>query len=254
MKLSRIKLVAGLLAIGLTVAAFTQPLHAAERTISVTGMGSVNVEPDIAHVTLGVETRGAELSQAQASNSTLVDSVIAALRDQGIAESDMQTIGFSVWPMSVPHVRIFDPFFDGTMPPEEREYVVTNNIRVTIRDINAMGTVLSAALDAGANVTGGVNFAIQDSTAAYNRALALAMQNAAAKAQAIAGNLDVTLSTSPISVEEQGGMFMPISEQWVSMDMGGMGMGRALSAAAPVPMLVGELSVRAHVQVTYTFD
>jgi hypothetical protein len=63
--------------------------------IVVTGDGSVNVPPNYAQIRIGVTSR-------TKTNSKLVVAIIAALKDAGIAENDIQTARFSIQPNYTP--------------------------------------------------------------------------------------------------------------------------------------------------------
>jgi uncharacterized protein YggE len=132
-------------------------------TITVVGEGKVTLEPDIARITIGVETVTSTVKDASEQNRAAVESVLAALAEQGIAEEDMQTSGFSIY--------------------AER---VSNNVMVTIRDLENVGTILDAAIEAGANNIYGVEFALDDPGVAESDARAAAVEDAKAKAAELA--------------------------------------------------------------------
>jgi uncharacterized protein YggE len=223
---------------------FVPSVQAAEGTIVVQGMGAINITPDIAYVTVGVETRDADPRLAQAENNAAIQAVLDAMADLGIEESDMQTVGFFMWPM-IDHGW---GAFDQPEPNRILGYVVTNNVEITVRDIDLVGDVLSMAVEAGANTGGGVRFSVQDSSEAYNQALRMAIQNANQKAQTIASALGRPLGAA-ITVMERGGAFMPMS--WHHVDMMGA---RAMAGDMGVtPVQAGELTVSATVEVTFRF-
>src|SRR5215216_8166113 len=65
-------------------------------TVSVSGHGSVNVPPDTASVSIGVDIIKPTLGEAQEQATTQATAVIGALKDAGIAAEDIQTDYFSV--------------------------------------------------------------------------------------------------------------------------------------------------------------
>jgi uncharacterized protein YggE len=249
MKMSKMKLsaMAGFLAFALTSAMFVSPVYAADspNTIVVTGTGAVHTQPDIAHASLGVETRDADPRVAQTRNNELVASVIETMRSLGIDEADMQTTNFFMFPVFDHGGMRVDPM--GNFEQHEPRiigYSVSNTVRVTIRNLDIAGDVLSAAVAAGANVAGGIQFGLQDSSALYHQALALAINDAAGRAQSIAQALGKNLGT-PVAVVENSGWFMPMARA----EAFAMGM----AADGSVPVQAGELTVTASVQVTYSF-
>ena len=71
------------------------PLTAEEghlaRTIEVTGMGLVTQSPDLAKITLVVETQDASAEGANRANAAKTDRVIRALKKLGVSSEDLQT-------------------------------------------------------------------------------------------------------------------------------------------------------------------
>ena len=206
-------------------------------TISVSGRGAVNVTPDMATVTLGVTTENADARVALRENNEAMDAIIAAIKALGIAEDDIQTADFHMrdirdWSRNVDRII---------------GYAVSNSVRVTIYDLGLVGDIIGDATAAGATVSGGVRFSVRDSAAAYNEALALAVANAASKADAIAGALDMHVATV-VSVVETGGHHMPTNWASAMVPMAEMSFDMGMS----VPVQTGELTVTANVQIVYT--
>lgn len=208
-------------------------------SISVSGEASVTMEPNVAFVSLGVETQDLRPAYAQQRNSARMTDVMAALAALGIEESDIRTVWFNMHPVH--------DWSDHT--PRVVGYMVSNNISVTVRDINLVGQVLGAAAEAGANMASSVSFGLLDSTEAYNQALAEAVADATAKARIIATSLGRNLG-EVTHVSESGSMgMMPFpaarSDMW--FDGGGFIGAQAMG----VPIHGGELSVFARVHVTF---
>src|ERR1700738_2808514 len=68
-----------------------QPQQAPEARIVVTGEGSVSVKPNYAQIRSGVTTRTKTVKEGVDASSKLMVAIIAALKDAGIAEKDIQT-------------------------------------------------------------------------------------------------------------------------------------------------------------------
>ena len=68
------------------------------RTITVGGEGSVSAAPDLADVTLGVETRARSARDALTANSEEMAAVMSRLERLGIPPEDMQTTELSLYP------------------------------------------------------------------------------------------------------------------------------------------------------------
>src|SRR5262249_25246484 len=73
-----------------------------EARIVVTGEGSVRVTPNYAQITSGVTTRTKTVKEGVDTDSKLMVAIIAALKDAGIADKDIQTVRFSIQPVYAP--------------------------------------------------------------------------------------------------------------------------------------------------------
>ena len=150
--------------------------------LTATGDGSVMVVPDIAIVTIGVVSRGATAREALDANSADIGKVIDAIRGEGVADKDIGTSGFSVNP-------VYEAPPDNgaeTRPPRVLGYDVSNEVRVTIRDIAASGAVLDKVVSAGANQVNSIAFDISDRVKPSDEALAAAVADATRKGKLIA--------------------------------------------------------------------
>lgn len=215
----------------------TQPVVSAtvDRSITVVGEGKVSIEPDIARVSIGVETVKNSVQEASAENKTLVEAVLAALRAQGIEDKDLQTSGFTIY------AERYGP--EGPLAEGDVRYRVSNNIMVVIRNLENAGLILDAAVEAGANNIYGVEFALDDNSAAESEARAKAIADAKAKAEDIAGLSEVTLG-QVMSVSEvigSGGGFYAGNFAEQARGFGGGG----------APIQPGQLELVMQLQVVY---
>ncbi len=207
-------------------------------TITVVGEGTTQIEPDIAVATIGVQVADTEVQAASSSAQTTMEAVLAAIREQGVADEDIQTTGFSIFAEFGPP----DPTGEQTQEPL---YRVSNNVNVTIRALDQVAAVLDAAIAAGANNIFGVTFNIDDASQAESDARAQAIEQAAAKAQELAGLTNLQLGTV-LSISEvigsQGGYFA--SPGLRADSAAGMGGGS--------PIAPGQLTVSVQLEVVYS--
>lgn len=208
------------------------------RTITVSGTGTAYGSPDLATVQLGVQTRNTDPGQAVTENTDRMAALVAAIQNLGIPERDIQTTNFSVYAQQE-----YDPRTG--MQLETITYVVDNTVSVTVRDIGRLGDVLSGAVDAGANSIYGVSFSVADKTGLENEARELAMNDARARAEALAQAAGVQLDTV-LSISEN---FAPVQPLYYEGRDMAAGMG---GAAAAVPVQTGQIAVDLLVSVTYT--
>jgi uncharacterized protein len=238
-------LVMGLMVVGLLVSACGQPAPAVDNTaagvsnphtVSVSGMGEVYLKPDVAYVTLGIRTQSDEAGSAVSENNSVADAIMAALQGKGIAESDIRTSSFNVY---------WNEEWQGEGVPMKRSYVVENMMEVTVKDFDDLGSVLDAALGAGANSVHNVRFDVLDKTEAAKVARELAVANAMAQAQQLADAAGITLGEIiNLSTYGSGSVVDP---QWGR----GMGGGASMEAAADVPVSGGQLTYQVEVNLIY---
>ena len=142
-------------------------------TVSVSGHGQVNVPPDTASVSIGIDVIQPTLVEAQEQATAQATAVIEALKAAGIADEDIQTAFFNVTIL-----RDYDPAAAVAATPESEHaeptqitgFEILNQLQVTVRDTDLLGALLDEAVNAGANSINGVTFSVDDQTAAASEA------------------------------------------------------------------------------------
>jgi uncharacterized protein YggE len=217
------------------------PGYQASHTITVLGQGSVQIEPDIAQISIGVETSAASVAEASAANATQMESILAALQKAGIADKDIQTTSYSIRIDRYAEPR---PMTEEA-PAEETQfqYVVSNMVNVTIRDLDQVSEVLDAVIEAGANNIWGVSFGLEDEDAAVADARAKAIVDAKVRAEALAELGEVELGPVMSISEVIGGGAFPTAAVMLESAVKGGG-----------PISPGELEIGYQVQVTYYIE
>ncbi|MBC7222824.1 MAG: SIMPL domain-containing protein, partial [Anaerolineae bacterium] len=199
---------------------------AGPRLLSVNGVGTATATPDIAYVELGVDVKSASASEVVAESTDRMNKVMEALAELEVEEKDIRTVAYNMW-VEEEHDR------EGN-PTGERTYHVVHRVRVTVRALDQVGTLLEKALEAGANTVGGIQFAVEDPTALQQEAREKAIANAKDKAQQLADGLGVSLG-EPYTINEYSAAG-PLVERAMVMEARAVGGG-----AGPVPVSPGEL-------------
>ncbi len=218
----------------------TQPVAEAaaptsERSITVVGTGKVTGKPDIAHVTVGIETQASSLQKAVDDNKAKMNGLLDTLKKLGLAEKDIQTSNYSVYTE-----RPSTPTPAAAASAEQMIYHVTNQVDVTVRDVNQLGDVLDKVVAAGANNIYGVNFSVEDTAKLEADARAKAVADAKSRAEGLAQLNGVQLGEVLTVSEVIGGSALP-------MDYGAKGMG----GGGSTPVQPGELEMSVSIQITY---
>lgn len=170
---------------------YTSPLPPDTRTpspepvvpgsITVVGVGKVTVVPNVVKIQVGVESISTTVAAATTENDKVMDAVLAALKEEGIAEKDIQTSYYSIHPE---YER--DRVGSETELPKIIGYRVSNSVTVTVRDAEDMrkvSAVLEAVVEAGANSLGSITFTVDDLQAVEDEARELAVADAKRRAE-----------------------------------------------------------------------
>jgi uncharacterized protein YggE len=210
-----------------------QPVN---RTLSVNGSGKVFLTPDIAYITIGVHTEGATATEAVSDNNEQTQAVISALQSAGIAEKDMQTNNFSIYPQQ--------QYDDQGKPTGEVRYSVDNSVMVTVRNIDTIGDVLDTVVTAGANAINGIQFDVENKTAALTEARKAAVADARTKAQELAEAAGVELGDVQSISEYTSGGPQPMYDMRAAAP--------AAEMASSVPVQPGQMLVTLEVSVSFS--
>lgn len=202
--------------------------------IAVNGEGSIKVKPDIAYLSLGVQTQNSNAKVAQSENATKMNNVMTALKQLGIKEEDIQTTQYSMYPNHVYNHNTGKSTIDG--------YTVQNMVRVVIRNLDSVGTVIDTVSKNDSNLINSIEFGISNTSKYYLEALSKATTDAKGKADAIAKTISVSIS-KPSKVIESGQSSPIIYEARVMMD----------KQAEATSISSGMLEVTASVTVEYTY-
>lgn len=205
--------------------------------ITVTGEGSVFGEPDVAVLTLGVESDAATVSDARAQAGESMDAMLKSLKDGGVADKDVQTTRFSV-----------QPKYDFTKQQQQIiGFMVSNIATVKIRNIDKTGELVDAAVTAGGDRARveSLQFTIDDPSTLEDQAREKAMAEAKSKADALAKAGSIKIG-KPRSITEGGGVTPIAFDQSDFRD--------AAAEAPSTAIEVGELEVRVTVSVVYGLD
>jgi uncharacterized protein YggE len=204
-----------------------EPAH----VISVTGYGEAFGAPDVAYLQLGVSASGEEVGGVVESVNQTIDAIRTAMLQVGVAQEDLQTSNFSLWT---------DERYNEGGPTGERYYRAENMVRVVIRDVDNIETVIDAGLAAGATNIYGLTFGIDDAAELEQTARLNAIADAQDRAAKLAAALGLEVG-APVSVSESIGGAYPMAEAAMYSGRGGGG----------AVVEEGQLSVSVQVHITF---
>lgn len=216
---------------------------AVERLVSITGEATVEVKPDMATLSFGVENTATVAQDAQRENSLKMNAVIDALKASGISPDDIQTSAFSLVPVyePAPAYRLESEKPGAT--PVLTGYRCNNTVVVKVRSLGTVGTIIDEAVTAGATNIGGITFGLQTPDQYKNDMLAAAVQNARVKAEIIARAAGVAITG-----------IQRMSDGWASVETfaARAAYNNEMMQTAP-SIQAGTVTVRASVRIDYTF-
>jgi uncharacterized protein len=146
--------------------------------LSTSGQGEAKVTPDRASVLVNVQTRGATATVAASENAVKTKAVLDALGRLGLSRDQLATEGYTVYPEMQ-----YDK--DGANP-HVVAYVVTNTVRAETKRPEQAGSIVDAALTAGANMINSLSFYASSIDEARRQAIGAAVASARADAEAMA--------------------------------------------------------------------
>ncbi|HTK24424.1 MAG TPA: SIMPL domain-containing protein [Gaiella sp.] len=226
--MKKIAVVLGLLVAAAAAVAVLQPSGAGAvdppattDSVTVSGEGVVLAVPDRAEISAGVETRAQTAKAALQANATAMERVLQALRAGGGTDVTTQTVSLST-------------SFDNQ--GAQNGFVASNIASATVA-FDKAGSLIDAAVAAGANTVYGPSPSRSDADALYRQALAKAVADAAQRAGVLARAAGRELGRVT-SISEPGAAPVPIFAKPAASD-----------AATPVES--GPQETTASVNVTY---
>lgn len=201
--------------------------------IVTTGEARLSVRPDIARLSIGAIAQAASAAEAQAQLSARITRVLERARALGIAERDISHGSYSIHPQY--------SYNERGDPPRLVGYQASQQIEITLRDVDRVGAVLDELVQNDGATTASVAFALTDPKAAQAQARTQAIAEARSKAEAMASAAGVRVGRA-LSISDQGdaGIYL---EKRMSLDQ-----------AAPSEIPVGELDVVVRVQVQFAIE
>ncbi len=203
-------------------------------SVTVTGHGSVLARPDVLTVDLAVEVHAAGVDVALADANEAMSAIQRAVLSAGVRQEDLQTADLAI----------------RTDYDHERRrasgFVVTQALRVLVRDVSMAGSIISAAATAGGDATRvhGVTFAVEDDAELLEQARRAAVTDARQCAGLLATAAGRRLGRALRIVEQDGrGEPRPMAARAL-----------AAEAAGDVPLQPGSTRLVATVSVEWALE
>ena len=217
--------------------------HDRPAIISVQGVGTVSVAPDMAVINLGVVREAKTARAALTANNEAMSKVLATFKEMGIEDKDLQTSNLNISP------RYHHPKRNSNgeqKAPMIVGYVVNNDLTVRVRDLDSVGVLLDQAVTLGVNQGGAIQFTNSDASKIMQEARIAAVKDARSKAETIVSELGVEL-----------GKLSSISEGSHTPRPVGIRHAKAMafdSVQESVPIAAGENTYRVNVNINWELN
>ena len=202
-------------------------------SITVAGTGESHGKPDFAQVQVGVVTEAPTAAEALRKNNEAMSQLIVMIRKRGIEDRDLQTTQFNVSPRYK-----YDK--NQQEPPKIAGYQVTNEVRIKVRNLLALGAFLDETVSLGANQVRGISFGVAEPAQLMDEVRRKAIADAQHRARVYAEAAGLKLG-KPIRIDEQAGG-RPGPYPMARMEA---------AAASAVPVAPGEQTFSVTVTVSY---
>jgi uncharacterized protein YggE len=202
-------------------------------TLSLSAYGEVKATPDMATISLGVQTQAPSAARAMQANAERMSQVVAVLKKAGIEAKDIQTSGLNLGAQ-------YD--YQPNQAPRLNGYQASDQVTVRVEDLARLGPALDAVVSAGANQVNGIAFGLKDPKAAEDEARRRAVQALQAKAELYAGAAGYRVGRL-VNISEGGGYSPRPMQVMAGLPMAAKG--------AVTPVEAGELDVRIDITGLY---
>jgi uncharacterized protein YggE len=196
----------------------------AETGIQASGRGRATAPPDLASLNLGVEAFASTVSEARSSAATAMTAVMAAVKEDGVEEKDIQTGRFNIRPRytgreitrcvdvesessdNVPSEGSSTGTKPGIAQPMAQDcyqeyqriitgYEVSNSVTVLVRDLTTVDDVIDGAVEAGGDLIrfNGIAFTLEDMSQLQDQARIAAVADLDNRASQLAELSEVSL-------------------------------------------------------------
>ena len=210
-------------------------------TLVVNGTAFEDVTPDTGIVVLSVETKASTVKEASAANNRKITDVVNKLKSliNKEAGDSIKTSSYSIQPIyDYDQIRKKSVFMG---------YMVVNQVTVTTKQIQNVGNLIDAAVEAGANRVQGVDFIVSDNAQYCKKMLAKAVENAKDQANTIAQALGVKITgVKQVSSSCGGNPIFP--QRMFAMEA------QAGMSSPSTPIEAGEIKIQSNVNIEFFID
>ncbi|MFI5322067.1 MAG: SIMPL domain-containing protein [Thermodesulfobacteriota bacterium] len=209
-----------------------------KRTLSVTGNGKADASPDIAYLTLSVETLAKAASQAVRDNSETTNKVIEVIKAKLGKNDKVSTAGYNLAPVY--------EYNNQTNKTEFKGYRASNRVIVEMHNLNEIGKIIDSAAQAGLNNIENLSFDTTKRNEYRRDALKAAVNDAKATAETLSKAAGVSL-TKILQLSPTFDYPVPVYRNYALAK-------EAAAPAPPTPIEPGDISIGASVNIVFEIE
>lgn len=202
-------------------------------TIAVEADGKVMAVPDLARLTVEVETQAPRPAAAAQENARRAEALVQALKQVLTPDDEVKTLGYRLSPVYAPKNK--------SGPPVIKAYQAVHRFQVRLKGPERLGAVIDLALKNGASAVNGPFWEHSHVEELQRQATVAALSRARRLAEALAQSQGLKIK----GVEK-----ISTGLRYLPRRAGGEAM-RLAAAAPPTPIEVGEEEIKASVQVVF---
>jgi uncharacterized protein YggE len=179
-------------------------INGVHQTLQISATGKVQATPDIATMTVGVISQGANPMEVKDKNNQKINQVIAFIKQQGIDEKDIQTTGFYAYPQY--------NYANGqnTISGYQANQAVTIKVRNIDKSQEPLEKILGGVINNGANEIQGINFSMTDPDKLQQQARQQAIEKAKEKAKQLTSDANLRLGKIVNVIESSNDNIAPM--------------------------------------------
>jgi hypothetical protein len=215
-----------------------QESQSGKRTLSVTGSGKTDAAPDVAYLTLSVETVAKNASQAVKDNAETTNMVLNVIKTKLGKNDKVSTAGYSLAPVY--------EYNNQTNKSEFKGYRASNRIMVEAHNLKEIGIIIDAAAEAGLNNIESLSFDTTKRDEFRREALTQAVNDAKTTAETLAKAAGVKI-TRILQLSPSFDYPVPVYRDYALAK-------EAVPATPPTPIEPGDISVSASVNIVFEIE
>ncbi len=215
-----------------------QESQSGKRTLSVTGNGKADAAPDVAYLTLSVETIAKNASQAVKDNAETTNKVLGVIKAKLGKNDKVSIAGYNLAPVY--------QYNNQTNKNEFNGYRASNRIIVEAHNLKELGTIIDATAQAGLNNIESLSFDTTKRDEFRREALTRAVNDAKTTAETLAKAAGVKI-TKILQLAPSFDYPVPVYRDYALAK-------EAAPAAPPTPIEPGDISVSASVNIVFEIE